>query len=67
MLAMLSMRLSLCVWACSGTPVQNNMAELQGIMSLLDPERWGDKVEFAELYGGDDEPPTSAQIQALQV
>ncbi|KAK9793449.1 hypothetical protein WJX73_007753 [Symbiochloris irregularis] len=57
-----------CNWLLllSGTPVQNNMSELQGIMSLLDDERWGDKADFAELYGGDDQPPTAEQIQALQ-
>ena len=53
--------------ACAGTPVQNNMRELWGIMSLLDPDNFGDEAQFEEQYGGDDEPPTVAQIQDLQV
>ena len=55
------------LWLLAGTPVQNNMRELHGIMSLLDQEEYKDAAEFAEKYGGDDEPPTVVQIQALQV
>jgi hypothetical protein len=49
----------------SGTPVQNNMRELQGLMSLLDPGRWGDVEAFVEEFGG--EAPSLDQIKAIQV
>lgn len=51
----------------AGTPVQNSMKELCGIMSLLDYDKYGDEEDFAELYGRDDPPPTVEQIRALQV
>ena len=47
--------------------MQNNMRELFGLMNLLDPSEWSSVEEFFETYGGDAEPPTVEQIQALQV
>lgn len=49
----------------SGTPVQNNMRELFGIMNCLDQERWGDVQDFLDTYG--DDSPSVEQIQQLQV
>lgn len=51
----------------AGTPVQNNMKEVQGVLSMLDTRQFGKLEDFTKKYGGDDEPPTVAQIQALQV
>ena len=53
----------------AGTPIQNNMAELYGIMSMLDPSAFGDEDEFLERYGGGrlNPMPSPEQIQALQV
>ncbi|WIA09219.1 hypothetical protein OEZ85_008629 [Tetradesmus obliquus] len=48
----------------SGTPVQNNMRELQGLMSVLDEEAYGDLETFLERFG--DDKPSLAQIRALQ-
>ena len=54
-----------CMFA--GTPVQNNMKELFGLMNLLDNEEYGDEDEFFEKFGGDKEAITLPQVQALQV
>ena len=51
----------------AGTPVQNNMRELFGVMNLLNPREWSDETDFFERYGGDTEVSTVEQIQALQV
>lgn len=53
--------------SAAGTPVQNNMKELFGILNLLDDDKWGDEEEFFENYGGHGTPPTVEQIQTLQV
>ena len=55
--------------ACAGTPIQNNMAELFGIMSLLDAEEFGDEDAFLERYGGgrSNPMPDPEQVHALQV
>ena len=47
--------------------MQNNMRELYGILNLLDNQKYGNEEEFFERYGGDKAPPTSQQVQALQV
>ncbi len=54
--------------ARAGTPIQNNMAELYGIMSLLDPDEFGEEAEFLARYGGSrDQPmPSAEQVVALQ-
>ena len=52
----------------TGTPVQNNMRELWGIMSLLDRRRFGSEAAFLEAYGGaSGVDPTIDQILTLQV
>jgi len=51
----------------AGTPVQNNMRELFGLMNLLDDEKYGDEEEFFEKFGGDKDAITLEQVQALQV
>ncbi len=51
----------------AGTPVQNNMRELFGLMNLLDDEKYGDEEEFFERFGGDKEAISLEQVQALQV
>ena len=51
----------------AGTPVQNNMRELFGLMNLLDDEKYGDEEEFFEKFGGDKEAISLEQVQALQV
>lgn len=57
------------IHACAGTPIQNNMAELFGIMSLLDAEEFGDEDAFLERYGGgrSNPMPDPKQVHALQV
>lgn len=51
----------------TGTPIQNNMAELFSILNLLDSDTYDDLDEFLESYGGrPGSTPTVAQIQALQ-
>ena len=55
----------ICV--CAGTPVQNNMRELFGLMNLLDNEKYADEDEFFGMFGGDKEAITLPQVQALQV
>ena len=51
----------------TGTPVQNNMRELWGIMNLLDRRRFGSESAFLEEYGGGAANPTIEQIRKLQV
>ena len=51
----------------AGTPVQNNVQELFGLMNLLDRQEYPSLQEFVEQYGGKDDPPTVEQIKALQV
>ena len=51
----------------AGTPVQNNMRELFGLMNLLDDEKYGDEEDFFEKFGGDKDAITLEQVQALQV
>lgn len=53
----------------SGTPVQNNMKELFGLMNLLDPETYDDQDEFLENFGDDTNGRSSItpeQVRALQ-
>ncbi len=51
--------------AAAGTPVQNNMRELFGLMNCLDQERWPDVEEFLAEFG--DDSPSVEQIKRLQV
>ncbi len=52
---------------CAGTPVQNNLRELYGLMNLLDNAAYPDEADFFAKFGGDNGPPTIDQIKALQV
>lgn len=52
---------------CAGTPVQNNLRELYGLMNLLDNAAYPDEAEFFANFGGDNGPPSIDQIKALQV
>ena len=54
-------------YTLSGTPVQNNMRELFGLMNLLDNEKYANEDDFFESFGGDKEAITLPQVQALQV
>ena len=49
----------------AGTPVQNSMEELFGILNVLDPEKYDDEDEFLERFGRG--MPTLEQVQDLQV
>jgi chromodomain-helicase-DNA-binding protein 7 len=48
-----------------GTPIQNNLSELFGLLNLLDPERYGSKEEFDDRFGADG-VPSPDQIGELQ-
>ena len=54
----------------TGTPVQNNMRELHGLLNVLNPAHaaWCDERAFFARYGGapSGPPPTPSQIAALQ-
>jgi hypothetical protein len=54
-------------WVRAGTPVQNNLRELYGLMNLLDNAAYPDEADFFSKFGGDNGPPTIDQIKALQV
>ena len=51
----------------TGTPVQNNMRELFGLMNLLDRKRYSSEAAFLEEYGDDRNGMTPAQVRKLQV
>ena len=53
--------------AFAGTPVQNNVQELFGLLNLLDRVAFPSMEEFVEQFGGNGAPPTVDQIRALQV
>eukprot|EP00884_Botryococcus_braunii_P005939 jgi/Botrbrau1/15346/Bobra.0289s0003.2 len=50
----------------TGTPIQNNLRELYGLLSLLDKDTHGDEEEFFNKFGGKTAPPTVPQVKALQ-
>ncbi|KAL4858846.1 Chromodomain-helicase-DNA-binding protein 6 [Chlorella vulgaris] len=50
----------------TGTPVQNNMRELFGLLNLLDPGTMADESEFLERYGDERTGMTPDQVRALQ-
>lgn len=51
----------------TGTPVQNNMADLQGLLSVLDADLFGDEADFFARYGDDRRAPVRPeQLAALQ-
>ena len=54
--------------AGAGTPVQNNMGELFGLLNLLDPRRYPGAADFFERFGGGPgQISTAEQIHALRV
>lgn len=51
----------------TGTPIQNNMGELYGILNFLDAKQYKSIENFYENFGGGNGvPPTVEQIQAVQ-
>lgn len=48
--------------ASAGTPVQNNMRELFGILNLLNPQQFGDEADFLDVYGDDRVGMTAEQV-----
>ncbi|KAL6771482.1 hypothetical protein ACKKBG_A26555 [Auxenochlorella protothecoides x Auxenochlorella symbiontica] len=51
----------------TGTPVQNNMRELHGLLSLVDPVLFGTESEFLGRYGDERTGMEAAQVQRLKV
>jgi len=50
----------------TGTPVQNNMRELFGLLNLLDPRAYPNEETFLERFGDDRTGMTPQQVKALQ-
>lgn len=50
----------------TGTPVQNNMRELYGLMNLLDPETYWDEGEFLAKFGDERTGMSPEQVRDLQ-
>ena len=57
-----------CQWILllTGTPVQNNIKELFGILNLLDDVTFADEDEFLDRYGRSADKMTPEQVVALQ-
>lgn len=57
-----------CQWILllTGTPVQNNVKELFGLLNLLDPEQHGDEDEFLDRFGRSTDKMTPEQVRDLQ-
>lgn len=57
-----------CQWILllTGTPVQNNIKELFGILNLLDDRTFADEDEFLDMYGRSADKMTPEQVVALQ-
>ena len=51
----------------TGTPVQNNMRELYGLMNLLDPYTYGNENEFLERFGDERTGMSPEQVRELQL
>jgi len=49
----------------TGTPVQNNMREVYGLLNLLNPTRFNDVDEFLDKFG-DERGMTVEQVKAFQ-
>ena len=49
----------------TGTPIQNNMEELWGLLHLLHPDRFDNLEEFNEKYGDMNNSEQVKQIQAI--
>lgn len=57
-----------CQWILllTGTPIQNNIQELYGILNLLDPEKYGSEEEFLDRFGRSASSMTPGQVADLQ-
>jgi SNF2 family DNA or RNA helicase len=57
-----------CQWILllTGTPVQNNVRELFGILNLLDPEKYDDEDDFLERFGRSTDKMSPEQVVELQ-
>lgn len=51
----------------TGTPVQNNMRELYGILNLLNPEEFDDEDDFLTMYGDDRTGMDADQVSLVLV
>ncbi len=47
----------------AGTPVQNNMRELYGLLNLLNPEQFSSEEDFIDQFG-DEKSMTFEQVRA---
>lgn len=50
----------------TGTPVQNNLKELFGILNLLDPSTYGDEASFLEDFGDERGGVAPERVRSLQ-
>ncbi|MEW5298254.1 MAG: hypothetical protein WDW36_001399 [Sanguina aurantia] len=50
----------------TGTPIQNNMAELFSMMNMLNPQSYPHLEGFTKRFGGGGAVPTVEQIRSLQ-
>lgn len=57
-----------CQWILllTGTPVQNNVRELFGILNLLDPEQYDDEDDFLDRFGRSTDKMSPEQVVDLQ-
>lgn len=57
-----------CQWMLllTGTPVQNNIKELFGLLNLLDPKQYSDEDDFLEKFGRSTDKMTPQQVLDLQ-
>lgn len=57
-----------CQWILllTGTPVQNNVKELFGLLNLLDPKQYSDEDEFLNRFGRSADKMTPSQVHDLQ-
>jgi len=57
-----------CQWILllTGTPVQNNVKELFGLLNLLDPDQYDDEEEFLDRFGRSTDKMTPTQVRDIQ-
>lgn len=57
-----------CQWILllTGTPIQNNVRELYGLLNLLEPSRYDDEDDFLDRFGRDTSAMTPEQVKDLQ-
>ena len=49
----------------TGTPIQNNVKELWGLLHFLYPQKFADAAEFDEMYGNTSDASQIAEIQNI--